>query len=267
MSDAAAEQQSVKVNDLFSVAGKVVVVTGGSRGIGLMIARGFVENGAKVYISSRKAEVCAETAAELSKQGECIAIPANLATAEGRKTLVEAVGEREASLPVLVNNAGVNWGAPFEEYPESGYDKVMDINVKGVFMLTRDFMPLLEKAVRPGDPARVINVGSIDATRVPFYDNFAYPPSKAAVHQMSRVLAVRLGRKGITVNVIAPGFFVSEMTDWLIDNFEERLVAECPLERIGAPSDMAAAALYLASPAGAFVNGAVITVDGGLSAG
>ncbi|HWC75823.1 MAG TPA: SDR family oxidoreductase [Blastocatellia bacterium] len=252
------------INDLFSIAGKVALVTGGSRGIGLMIARGYVEAGAKVYISSRKKEVCDGVAAELSAIGQCVSIPADLSTLEGCSHLVKELSARESELHILVNNAGAAWGAPLEEYPESGFDKVMDTNVKAVFFLTRDLAPLLEKASRPGDPARVINIGSIDGIKVPSIDNFAYSPSKAAVHHLTRVLAVKLGPRGITVNAVAPGPFESQMTKWLLQNFQEKIEADCPLGRIGSPSDMAGVAIYLASKAGAYVNGVVIPVDGGI---
>jgi NAD(P)-dependent dehydrogenase (short-subunit alcohol dehydrogenase family) len=258
------QEQMINVNDLFSVKDKVVLVTGGSRGIGLMIARGFVEGGAKVYISSRKKEVCDAVAAALSRIGQCISIPADLSTTEGRGELVREVSAREEALHVLVNNAGAAWGAPLEEYPESGFDKVMDTNVKSIFFLTRDFVPLLEKGGRSDNPARVINVGSIDGLKVPSVENYAYGPSKAAVHHMTRVLAVKLGPRGITVNAIAPGPFESQMTKWLLDNFQKQIEADCPLGRIGSPADMAGVAIYLASRAGAYVNGVVIPVDGGI---
>lgn len=260
-----AEQQSVRVEDLFSVKGKTALVTGGSRGIGYMIARGYVENGAKVYISARKAEACDAAAEALSAFGECISIPSDLATSGGRAALVAALKEREDRLDVLVNNAGAAWGGPFDDYPEEGWDKVFNINVKSVFMLTRDLAPLLEKAGEPGSPARVINIGSMDALHVSPLDNFAYPPSKAAVHHMTRILAVTLGERGITVNAIAPGPFESKMTEWMLDNFQDDFEKRCPLHRIGAPADMAGVAIYLASPAAAYVNGTVIVVDGGIS--
>ena len=251
--------------DLFSIEGKVALVTGGSRGIGLMIARGFVEAGAKVYISSRKQEVCDRVADELSAIGTCISIPADISTTEGCNHLVEELSSREPALHILVNNAGAAWGAPLEDYPESGFDKVMDTNVKAVFFLTRDLVPLLDKAAKHGDPARVINIGSIDGIKVPTIDNYAYSPSKAAVHHLTRVLAVKLGPRGITVNAVAPGPFESQMTRWLLENFQKKIEDECPLKRIGSPSDMAGVAIYLASRAGAYVNGAVIPVDGGIS--
>ncbi len=257
-------ETSFKIESLFSVAGKVALVTGGSRGIGLMIAQAYVENGVKVYISSRKAEVCDATAAELSKLGTCLSIPADLSTTEGRESLAAALKGKEESLDILVNNAGAAWGQPFDEYPESGYDKVMDINVKGVFFMTQQLMPLLEKNATQANPARVINIGSIDGLHVPKVENYAYGPSKAAVHHMTRVLAVHLGGRGVTVNAIAPGPFPSQMTKWMLDNFQSEFEARCPLGRIGLAADMAGVALYLASQASAYVNGVVIPVDGGI---
>lgn len=257
--------EAINVQDLFSIKGKVALVTGGSRGIGLMIARGYVEAGAKVYISSRKADVCDEVARELSEIGECFSIPADISTMEGCQHLVKEFSAREQALHILVNNAGAAWGAPLEQYPEIGYDKVVDTNVKAIFFLTRDFVPLLKKAATPQDPARVINIGSIDGLKVPSVDNFAYSASKAAVHHLTRVLAVKLGEKKITVNAIAPGPFESKMTEWLLGNFRDKIETDCPLGRIGQPADMAGIAIYLASRAGAYVNGAVIPVDGGIS--
>ena len=258
------QQHAIDVPQLFSVQGKVALVTGGSRGIGLMIARGYVEGGARVYISSRKKEVCDQVASQLSQFGECVSVPADLSTGAGCKQLAEEISRREKALHVLVNNAGAVWGARIDDYPEDGFDKVMDLNVKSAFLLTRDLLPLLEKAVVPGDPARVINIGSIDGLAVPPLPTFAYPASKAALHHLTRVLAVKLGPRGITVNAIAPGPFESKMTEWMLANFRDRIEKDCPLHRIGEPADMAGAAIYLASRAGAFVNGAVIPVDGGL---
>ncbi len=255
---------SFNISALFSVKDKVAVVTGGSRGIGLMIAQGYVTNGVKVYISSRKAQVCQAVATELSKLGTCIAIPANLSTKEGRGTLVDTLKKNEDSLDILVNNAGAAWGEPFETYPEAGYDKTMDLNVKSLFMLTRDLTPLLENNATLANPARVINIGSIDGLRVPEINNFAYSASKAAVHHLTRVLAVELGQRGITVNAIAPGLFASQMTKHILENHQAQIETKCPLGRIGSSSDMAGLAIYLASPAAAYINGAVIPVDGGL---
>jgi NAD(P)-dependent dehydrogenase (short-subunit alcohol dehydrogenase family) len=208
--------------------------------------------------------VCDAVADELSSIGTCISCPADLSTNEGRSQLVRTLAEREQALNILVNNAGAAWGAPLAEYPENGWDKVMDTNVKSIFFLTRDLTPLLEKAVRSDDPARVINVGSIDGLKVPLVENYAYAPSKAAVHHMTRVLAVKLGPRGISVNAIAPGPFESQMTKWLLENYQKQIEADCPLGRIGSPADMAGVAIYLASRAGAYVNGVVIPVDGGI---
>ncbi len=258
---------SLKINDLFSVAGKTALVTGGSRGIGLMIAQAFVENGAKVYISARKASVCEEVAQSLSALGTCIALPADLATQEGRNTIVKYLNEQESNLDILINNAGAAWGAPFETYPEEGYDKVMDINVKAIFMLTQQLLPLLEKNASTQNPARVINIGSIDGLSVSDLDNYAYGASKAAVHHLTKVLAVKLANKGITFNAIAPGPFESKMTEWMLGTMQEQIEASCPLGRIGSPGDMAGLALFLSSAAGAYVNGAVIPLDGGIHLG
>jgi NAD(P)-dependent dehydrogenase (short-subunit alcohol dehydrogenase family) len=257
-------RQEVVLKDLFSVAGKTVVVTGGSRGIGEMIARGFVEAGAKVYISARKREACEATAVELSRVGTCAAIPADVGTEAGAKHLAAEIAKQESALHVLVNNAGANWGAPYEEFPDSAWDKVLAVNVKGVFHLTRELTPLLRKAAKPGDPARVINIGSIDGIRVPPLDTYAYSASKAAVHHLTRVLAKRLAPE-ITVNAVAPGPFESKMMAETIRRFKDAILASCPLGRIGEPEDMAGVAIYLASRAGAYVTGTVVTVDGGIS--
>ncbi|MBM4268596.1 MAG: SDR family oxidoreductase [Deltaproteobacteria bacterium] len=254
------------MKDLFSVEGKVVLVTGGSRGIGKMIATGFAEAGARVYVASRKQQECDEVAAELTKGGaHCFAIAADLSTEAGAKKLAADVGAKEDELHVLVNNAGANWGAPFAEYPDSAWDKVLALNVKSVFHLTRFCTPLLEKGARPGDPARVINIGSIDGLRAPVLETYAYSASKAAVHHMTGVLAKRLAKQGITVNAVAPGPFESKMMAATLDRFKDVIVQGCPLGRIGEPEDMAGVAIYLASRAGAYVTGAVIPVDGGIS--
>ena len=260
-----AQEQSLVIPELFSVRDKVVLVTGGSRGIGLMIARGFVENGAKVYITARKAEVCDATAEELSKLGDCTSIPTDLSKTEGRAHLIAELGKREDKLDILINNAGAAWEAPIEEYPEDGYDKVMDINVKAVFFLTRDLLPMLERGADKIDPARVINIGSIDAIKAPRGDNYAYSPSKAAVHHMTRVFAARFAERDITVNAVAPGPFESKMMEWTLEQFRDRIEADCPRGRIGAPGDMAGVCIYLASQAAAYVTGVIIPVDGGIS--
>jgi NAD(P)-dependent dehydrogenase (short-subunit alcohol dehydrogenase family) len=253
------------VKDLFSVAGKVAVVTGGSRGIGLMIARGLVEHGATVYISSRKADACDRAAKELAAAGTCVSVPGDVSTEHGARDLVAAVAAHEPAVHILVNNAGANWGAPLAEYPDSAWDKVLALNVKAVFHLTRAFLPQLERAVRPDDPARVINVGSIDGLHVPVLETYAYSASKAAVHHLTRHLADKLAPRGITVNAIAPGPFESKMMAATLERFREAIVASCPLGRIGTPDDIAGVAIYLASRAGAYVTGVVIPVDGGIT--
>jgi len=253
------------VTGLFGVEGKRVLVTGGSRGIGVMIARGFVEAGAKVYISSRKAEVCDTVAAELSRLGTCVSLPADLASEAGVQHLVAQITAAEPALEVLVNNAGANWGAPLADYPGSAWDKVLTLNVKSIFLLTRSLVPQLAAAAKPGDPARVINIGSIDGIRVPLLDTYAYSASKAAVHHMTHVLARALAPQRITVNAVAPGPFESKMMAETLERFKDAIVASCPLGRIGEPDDMAGVAIYLASRAGAYVTGTVIPVDGGIS--
>jgi NAD(P)-dependent dehydrogenase (short-subunit alcohol dehydrogenase family) len=266
MADMSSETAPMGVERLFSLRGKTALITGGSRGIGLMIARGFVEAGVKVYISSRKQAVCDEVAESLSAYGTCLSLPADLSQEDGAAGLAAAIREREPALNILINNAGANWGAALHEFPAKGFDRVFDLNVKGLFLLTQALLPTLEAAGSAEDPARVINIGSVDAIRVPFVDNFAYSASKAAVHQMTRVLAVRLAGRHITVNAIAPGPFESKMTEWMLENFREQIEEACPLGRIGKPEDMAGIAVFLASRAGAYINGAIIPVDGGLTA-
>jgi len=251
------------ISDLFSIDGKTAVVTGGSRGIGLMIATGFVEAGAKVYISSRKKEVCDEVAEELSQIGTCISAPADLSTEDGAIQLSSQVSESETAVHILVNNAGAAWGAPILEYPDSGFDKVMNLNVKGIFHVTKHFLPMLEAAGTEEDPARVINIGSIDGIRVPMLQNYAYSASKAGVHMLTRHLAHHLVDKHITVNAIAPGPFPSKMTKFMFDMGEEVVASQVPMKRAGRPDDMAGTAIYLSSRAGSYLTGAVIPVDGG----
>ena len=253
------------MKNLFDVSGKTVLVTGGTSGIGLMIARGFVENGAKTYVASRKADQCAETEKLLGELGECIGIPADLSTEAGCNALADEIVAREGKLDVLVNNAGANWGEPLETFPDSAWDKVLALNVKAVFHLTRRLVPALEKAASDEDPARVINIGSIDGLTPPMLDTFSYSASKAAVHHMSRVLAKKLAAKRITVNAVAPGPFQSKMMRATLERFGDSIRDSNPLGRIGQDEDMAGIAIYLASRAGAYVTGAVIPVDGGMS--
>ena len=254
------------MKNLFDISGKVALVTGGSRGIGEMIAEGFVANGVKTYISSRKAEVCDATAARLSEHGECISIPADLSTQEGITHLANEIQARESQLDILVNNAGATWGAPIEEFPEAGWDKIMDINVKGPFFLTQALLPLLEAAATAEDPARIINVGSIDGLNVNKMGTYSYGPSKAAIHHLTRTFASHLADRHITANAIAPGPFPSKMTAGVAKKFGEEIRKNVPLKRWGEPADMAGAAIYLSSKAGAYVSGAVIPVDGGIVA-
>jgi NAD(P)-dependent dehydrogenase (short-subunit alcohol dehydrogenase family) len=254
-----------EIMNLFDLSGKVAVVTGGTRGIGLMIARGLLEAGARVYISSRKADACAAAELELSRYGTVAALPADLSTEQECLRLAAEVGQREQSLNVLVNNAGATWGAPLEQFPAAAWDKVVDLNLKSPFFLTRAFLPLLEAAGTHDDPARVINVGSIDGLHVPSLPTYSYSAAKAGLHHLTRVLARELGPRQITVNAVAPGPFESKMMAWTLEHHGAQIAAAAPLRRIGRPDDMAGAAVYLASRAGAYVTGAVIPVDGGLA--
>ena len=252
------------MNPLFDVTGKTVLVTGGSRGIGEMIARGFVEAGATVFISSRKAEVCNELAAELSTAGSCTPLPADLSSEAGCQRLASELATRIDHLDVLVNNAGATWGAPMDEYDEKAFERVFALNVKGVFHLTKFLRPLLEAAGSSDSPARVINIGSIDGLKVPMLETYAYSASKAAVHQLTRHLAKQLAPV-ITVNAIAPGPFESKMMHATLEVFGDAIAASAPMKRIGRPSDMAGAAIFLASPAASYITGVILPVDGGIA--
>ncbi len=252
------------MSDLFSLAGKTALVTGGSRGIGKMIAEGYVDAGAKVYISSRKADVCDAVAAELSEKGTCIAIPADLSTEAECQRLAREIGEREATLDILVNNAGATWGAPLAEHDEASFERVLALNVKAVFHLTKFLTPLLQATGTAEEPARVINIGSIDGIQVPAMETFSYSASKAAVHQLSRHLAKRLAPT-VTVNAIAPGPFESKMMAATLAAAGDQIAAMAPLKRIGRPDDMAGAAIFLASRAGSYVTGTILPVDGGIA--
>tara|TARA_Y100001933_G_scaffold91297_1_gene92263 strand:- start:9 stop:797 length:789 start_codon:yes stop_codon:yes gene_type:complete len=257
------------MKNLFSIEGKVALVTGGSRGIGEMIAAGFLANGAKVYISSRKAEVCDETAKRLQEEygGECISIPADLSNLEGIKDLTQKL--QEDKLDILVNNAGASWGEPIDEYSEKGWDKVMDTNVKGVFFLTQQLLPLLRSSGNAEDPSRVINIGSIDGIKTGLFDAFSYGPSKAALHHLTRVLAASLVKENIIVNAIAPGPFPTWMLSTGVGgggdldiNWSE-VGNSNPRGRVGTPEDIAGLAIFLCSRAGAYTVGETITCDGG----
>ena len=253
----------MKINELFSVAGKVAIVTGGSRGIGEMIARGYVENGARVYITSRNAAVCDGLAAELSKIGECFSIPADLSKMEDVERFAAEFAAREPRLDILVNNAGASWGGTFEDFPESGWDKVMDLNVKSIFFLTQRLLKQLEAAGNEDSFARVINIGSIDGIHTSGLETYSYAASKAAVLHLTRMMAKFLAAKHIAVNAIAPGYFPSKMTAGIAEEFAQASLDATPMRRRGTPADAAGVAIYLASRASGFVTGSVIAVDGG----
>ncbi len=251
------------MNKLFNISGKVALVTGGSRGIGEMIAEGFVKNGVKTFITSRKAEQCNETAKRLSKFGECISIPADLTDFNEIKKVKTKVEGATNTLNILVNNAGAVWAADFDNFPENGWNKVMDTNVKAMFFLTQQFIALLEKNGTNDDPSRIINIGSIDGLGIPRAETYSYPASKAAVHQLTRVMANRLAERNINVNAIAPGPFESQMMKSTLKSFSEEIINSVPRKRIGKPEDMAGASIFLSSKASAYITGIVMPVDGG----
>ena len=250
------------MKDLFSIAGKVAIVTGGSTGIGAMIARGFVENGARTYITARKVEQLEATAEELAPLGDCIAITSDLSTLEGVQAFAQEVLAREDSLDILINNAGATWGAPVEEFPESGWDKVMNLNVKSLFFLTQQFLPALKTAGSAADPARVINLASVNGICHPHMTNYSYSASKAAVIQLTRHLAADLAPEHININGIAPGFFPSKMTAHLLPH-EEAMSEGTPCRRLGCAEDAAGTAIYLCSRASSYVCGHTLVLDGG----
>ena len=252
-------------SDLFSLAGKTALVTGGSRGIGRMIACGLLDAGASVVISARKQHELDIAVSELSEHGQVIAIQSDLSSNEGCRALADQVEAHFPALNILVNNAGAAWGMPFEEFTEAGWDRVMDTNVKSVFFLTQMLHNSLKAAGTAEDPARVINVGSVDGLHVNPMDTFPYSTSKAGVHHLTRVLARKLGPHQITVNAIAPGPFESKMMASTLNAFGDAIARSSPLGRIGRPDDMAGVAVYLSSRAGAYVTGAVIPVDGGIA--
>ena len=247
--------------NLFRLDGKVALVTGGSRGIGRMIAAGFIAQGAKVYISSRKAPACEETAAELGPN--CIPLPMDVSTVDGCRALAAALAEREERLDILVNNAGAAWGVPFEEFPESGWDKVMDLNVKSPFFLTQALHGMLKAGAAAQRPAKVINITSIDGLRLNPWETYSYHASKSALIYLTKRLAARLIRDGINVTSIAPGAFASEMNRAARDHGEQ-VAKAIPSRRIGEIEDMAGTAIYLASRAGDYIVGETIAVDGGI---
>ena len=253
------------MNDLFSLSGRTALVTGGSRGIGRMIAAGFLRAGCRaVYISSRKAEACDATARELSTLGTCVSLPADVSDAQGVQALVAAYGERESALDILVNNAGAAWGESFDTFPEKGWDKVLNLNLKTPFFLTQLLAAPLRKAASAERPAKVINIASIDGISVSPQETYSYAASKAGLIQLTRRMALRLARENIVVSAIAPGAFASEMNREARDRAEQ-VRASIPLGRIGVDDDMAGAAVYLASRAGDYVVGSTLVVDGGVT--
>lgn len=253
------------LENLFGLSGKTALVTGGSSGIGVMIARGLLQAGASVIISSRKADKCAQAVEELSELGTVRAIPADLSKQEECKRLAAEVLADTDELHILVNNAGATWGEPLESFPASAWDKVLDLNVKSPFWVVQELVGALRKAGTHDDPARVINIGSIDGIHVPIMNTYSYSASKAALHQLTRVLAKELGPQHITVNAVAPGPFQSKMMAATLDAFGEAIAASSPMRRIGRDDDMAGIAVFLASRAGSYVNGAIIPVDGGMA--
>lgn len=263
-----ANQDDFSLTRLFGLEGKTALVTGGSSGLGLHMARGLLQNGVRVVIASRSEEKCSAALGELAGLGDVVAVAANVTKADARKVLVSEITKRFGSLDILVNNAGANWGAPLDQYPDEGFAKVIDTNLNAVFALTRDLVPVLAKSASADLPSRIINIGSMDGIHVPIVQRvptFAYSASKAALHHLTKALAVELGHKNITVNAIAPGFFESRMTDHVFEHYLKDIEDDCPLHRIGRPEEIVGILLYLASRAGAYTNGAVIPVDGGTS--
>ncbi len=255
------------LNDLFSLEGRIAVVTGGSRGIGKMIARGFLAQGAaRVYITARKAQACEATAQELTAEfaGECIALPIDISTVEGAEKLAAAVKAREPKVDILVNNAGAAWGADFDEFPESGWDKVVDLNLKTPFFLTKAMAPSLRAAATADRPAKVINIASIDGIFINPLETYPYAASKAGLIHLTRRMAVRLIKDHVVVTAIAPGPFKSDLNRDARDN-ADAVARRVPAGRVGSDEDMAGAAIYLASRAGDYVVGATLTVDGGVA--
>jgi NAD(P)-dependent dehydrogenase (short-subunit alcohol dehydrogenase family) len=248
---------------LFSLKGRSAVITGGSRGIGRMIAEGFLAQGARVYISARKADACDQTAKELSAFGHCVSLPADVSTLEGAQALVEAYATHEQTLDILVNNAGAAWGAPYDEFPESGWDKVVDLNLKAPFFLTKAFTPML-KAAATDHLAKVINIASIDGVSVNPQETYSYAASKGGLIHLTKRMALRLVQERIAVSAIAPGAFASSMNKEARDHADE-VKGHIPAGRIGTPEDMAGAAIYLASRAGDYVVGSTLIVDGGVT--
>lgn len=256
-------RNDMDITTLFSLDGRSALITGGSRGIGKMIAEGYVRNGVRTYISSRKANACDATAKELSRYGHCISLPGDVSTLAGIEELAGRYREHENSLDILVNNAGAVWGEAFDEFPEHGWDEVMDLNVKTPFFLTQALLSDL-KAAASDHLAKVINISSIDGISINQEESYSYQASKAGLIQLTRRMALRLIEDGIAVSAIAPGAFASDMNTTARDNAEE-MKSIIPSDRIGEPADMAGTAIYLASRAGDYVVGSTLPVDGGVT--
>ena len=256
-----------RISSLFGLEGRRAVVTGGSRGIGRMITEGLLDAGCEVIISARKADQVRAAAEEMTAKGTCIAVSADLSQDDGIAHLAATVEQRWDALDILVNNAGASWGEPLDEFSTKGWEKVMNVNVRGVFFLTQRLLPLLRRAAAPAHPARVINIGSVNGLTPPDMSTFSYSASKAAVHMLTRHLAKELVGEHITVNAVAPGPFDSQMMAFVLNDPTSRaqIADSIPLGRIGRPDDMAGVAIYLASAAGSFVTGAVVPVGGGLA--
>lgn len=260
--------ENFQIADLFSLSGKIALITGGSSGLGLVMAKGLLQNGAKVVIASRRQKKCDLALKELKAYGEVYALATDVTQVDSREKLLEFIDDKLGSLSILLNNAGANWGAPLEDYPDEGFAKVIDTNLNAVFSLSRDAVPLLSKAASAEDPARIINIGSMDGIHVPIVQRvptFAYSASKAALHHLTKAMAVELAPKQITVNAVAPGFFESRMTDYVFEHYLNDIEDDCPLHRVGQPQEIVGIVTYLASKAGSYTNGAVIPVDGGTS--
>lgn len=260
-----ADNQFTAHADLFDLSGKNALVTGGTRGIGLMIARGLLQAGARVTVSSRKADACAEAQRQLSELGDVQAFPADLSRHDECRRLADLVTGDSERLDILVNNAGAMWREPLETFPDEAWDEVIDLNLKSPFWLVQALLPALRRAGTADDPARIVNIGSIAAIHVADSPNYSYAGSKAGLHQLTRVLARELGPQHITVNAVAPGPFPSQMMAATLDAIGDRIAAKAPLRRLGRDDDMAGIAVFLAGRAGAYLTGTIIPVDGGIA--
>lgn len=259
------KDQKMNNQQLFDIRGKVALVTGGTRGIGLMIAKGLVQAGVKTYVSSRKADACSAAEQELLQYGEAVGVAADLSDSSQLQDLVDTISGREKCLNILVNNAGASWGASFDSFPEAGWDKVMDLNLRAIFFLTQKLTPLLRAAATAEDPARVINIGSIDGLTSSVFENYSYSASKAALHHLTRQLALHLAPDHININGIAPGPFETKMTQNVLRDMGDEWLAKIPRRRTGNEVDMAGTMVYLCSPASGYITGAIIPLDGGYS--